>query len=519
MRLTFLPLAVLGALVAAQNETLNNGPFKPATTASPPPSTVSSGEAATAGAPVSYPTLAPDAGPSLPNTAPLPVLPTDMVFFSVPNGTSKPTVPVHGAWFSYSQAPIPATTTTLNPATFTAAFTNKDIAAPPTTREYDFTLHYAAGWPSGYLRRMAVINNQFPGPLIEANIGDTIVVHVHNNLDIPQAIHWHGIRQNGSNAMDGVPGFSQCAIQPGKSFTYRFQVPTETGTFWYHSHYGNTLADGLVGGLIVHSRDDPLKLGVDYDDDRVLYLSDWMNDQSDVIIHEETDMRKPYRGINFVAQPDAALINGVGQCDCSWAQRGVPCGINPHAEVVAAKGDRVRLRLINHGGQALIRFSIDGHSMTVIEADDTAVEPVTVNEVPVGSGQRYSVVVTLNKGEVGASFWIRAHVGTWCINPASKVNGVGILRYSNKNGKCNGKKCTSIPDTQPHPDLKDPQHELCRDLDEYVPLVPRVREDAPAEASQSFAFNSLFGIFTDPVRQTPMVGFGMNGQMYKNMIK
>ena len=29
---------------------------------------------------------------------------------------------------------------------------------------------------------MLVINGQFPGPLIEANEGDTIVVHVHNAL-------------------------------------------------------------------------------------------------------------------------------------------------------------------------------------------------------------------------------------------------------------------------------------------------------------------------------------------------
>lgn len=556
MSFPLLSLVALGALVAAQNDTASSGPSVPATTTAPPPasvssvssvssvpsvssvasvssvssaSSVSSGNPATTSPPPTpvsvkaakggspaYPTLASDAGPSIPNTAPLPVL-TDLVFYSVPGGTTHPTVPVHGAWYSYSQPPIPATTTTYNPATFTAAFSNDDIAAPPTERVYDFTMHYAAGWPSGYLRRMAVINNQFPGPLIEANKGDTIVVHVHNNLDHPQSIHWHGIRQNGSNVMDGVPGFSQCAIPPGTSFTYRFQVPVETGTFWYHSHYGNTLADGLAGGLIVHAADDALKRGVDYDDDRVLYLGDWMNDQSEVIIHEEANMFKPYRGIPFVAQPDAALINGIGQCDCYWAQRGVPCGINPHAEVRAEKGKRVRLRLINHGGQALIRFSIDGHSLTVVEADDTAVEPVTMNEVPVGSGQRYSVIVTLNEGEVGDSFWMRAQVGTWCINPISKVNGLGILRYTDQAG--NSGATADVPNTQPHGDLKNSQFERCKDLDQYVTLVPRVRENAPARASQSFAFHSLFGIFREPVLKTPMIGFGMNGVMYKNMIK
>ena len=36
--------------------------------------------------------------------------------------------------------------------------------------------------PDGVERQMFVYNNQFPGPLIEANWGDTIVVHVTNNL-------------------------------------------------------------------------------------------------------------------------------------------------------------------------------------------------------------------------------------------------------------------------------------------------------------------------------------------------
>jgi FtsP/CotA-like multicopper oxidase with cupredoxin domain len=71
-------------------------------------------------------------------------------------------------------------------------------------------------------------------------------VTVNNNIDYPQSLHWHGIVQNATGNgfgpfYDGVPGISQCAIQPGGSFTYRFKLDKEVGTFWYHSHYGNTL--------------------------------------------------------------------------------------------------------------------------------------------------------------------------------------------------------------------------------------------------------------------------------------
>jgi FtsP/CotA-like multicopper oxidase with cupredoxin domain len=36
--------------------------------------------------------------------------------------------------------------------------------------------------PDGVSREMMVYNGSFPGPLIEANWGDTLVIHVHNNL-------------------------------------------------------------------------------------------------------------------------------------------------------------------------------------------------------------------------------------------------------------------------------------------------------------------------------------------------
>jgi FtsP/CotA-like multicopper oxidase with cupredoxin domain len=43
----------------------------------------------------------------------------------------------------------------------------------------------------------------------------------------------------------------------------------------YHSHYSNTLADGIHGALIVHSPNDPLKRGQDFDEEQVVIVSDW----------------------------------------------------------------------------------------------------------------------------------------------------------------------------------------------------------------------------------------------------
>jgi FtsP/CotA-like multicopper oxidase with cupredoxin domain len=90
-----------------------------------------------------------------------------------------------------------------------------------------------------------------PGPLIEANEGDTIVVrawsrfpldclvhrstqvHVHNALSESTSMHWHGIHQNGTAFMDGVAGVSQCPIGPGESFTYEFKLDNQVSLTFF----------------------------------------------------------------------------------------------------------------------------------------------------------------------------------------------------------------------------------------------------------------------------------------------
>jgi hypothetical protein len=107
---------------------------------------------------------------------------------------------------------------------------NWDFAAPNQVRYYNWTIVDKEGNPDGVYKPMMTINGQFPGPLIEANDGDTIVVDVLNLAVNATAIHWHGIFQNGSAWMDGTAGVTQCPIAPGKSFQYKFAVNDQAGT-------------------------------------------------------------------------------------------------------------------------------------------------------------------------------------------------------------------------------------------------------------------------------------------------
>ena len=42
---------------------------------------------------------------------------------------------------------------------------------------------------------MVVVNQQYPGPTMEANWGDWWEITVQNNLDEGTSIHWHGLLQ------------------------------------------------------------------------------------------------------------------------------------------------------------------------------------------------------------------------------------------------------------------------------------------------------------------------------------
>jgi FtsP/CotA-like multicopper oxidase with cupredoxin domain len=121
-------------------------------------------------------------------------------------------------------------------------------------RYYELTVSRGFVAPDGYVRDVLLVNGAYPGPLIEANWGDTIVVDVHNNITGPEdgtAIHWHGFLQHETPWEDGAPGISQCPIPPRRSYRYEF-IASLYGTTWYHAHYSAQYTGGVLGPLVVH---------------------------------------------------------------------------------------------------------------------------------------------------------------------------------------------------------------------------------------------------------------------------
>jgi iron transport multicopper oxidase len=135
--------------------------------------------------------------------------------------------------------------------------------------------------PDGFPRSAALINGVYPAPLIQAQKEDHFAIRVFNELTdatmpLETSIHWHGIAQKQSNWADGVSFVTQCPIRQDEAFLQKFTATTQTGTYWYHSHYLTQYCDGVRGPLVIYDPKDPLAHMYDVDDaTTVITLSDW----------------------------------------------------------------------------------------------------------------------------------------------------------------------------------------------------------------------------------------------------
>lgn len=110
---------------------------------------------------------------------------------------------------------------------------------------------------------------------------------------------------------------------------------------------------------------------------------------------------------------DNNLIQGKGTLNCSTLpvdQQANCTNDAPLAQFRFQSGKTHRLRLINSGSEAVQRFSIDEHTMTIIANDFVPVEPYDTKVVTLGVGQRTDVLVKADAGGPGSSFWMRSNI-------------------------------------------------------------------------------------------------------------
>ncbi|KZT43398.1 hypothetical protein SISSUDRAFT_978652 [Sistotremastrum suecicum HHB10207 ss-3] len=356
-----------------------------------------------------------------------------------------------------SSSPSPSAAPLQTSPTENFVLSGSIVGQPPQTRTYNFTISQVTGAPDGVQRSMLVVNGLYPGPTIEANQGDRLVVNVFNQIENATAIHWHGLFQNGTNFFDGTAGITECGIPPGQSLTYNFTFGEFYGTTWYHAH-STQYSDGITGALIVYPTASNPPSIPKYDQDLVVELSDWYHDFS-------TDLLAQYLSPDGIQGtpgnepvPDGGTLNGLGQYGAAGSG-------GTYFNFTLEANKTYRLRLINTGSFTSIRFSIDNHTLTIVEADSLLVEPINVSGVTLAVAQRYSVLFTTN--QTSGNYWMRAELATDMFTytqPGQNTDIRGILKYTSTD---------ALPTAS-----DDPGANGLGDLDTSL-LVPAIHVNAP----------------------------------------
>lgn len=237
------------------------------------------------------------------------------------------------------------------------------------------------GWRFSY-------NGTNPGPTLQANVGDRVVVDFTNRLGEPSTIHWHGMHVPFD--MDGV-AWMRDPVADGELYRYEFTA-TEAGTFWYHPHF-NTNAQvegGLYGAFVVHDPAEP-----EVDDDIVLFI-DADEPLSAHSEHGHGSVSQRWR-VNGVVRPTLSFEAGAivrarvvnvassGYLALSWPemeQIGSDQGLLPQLEtperVILSPSDRAEFvwRLGDEGFTVITdSYSLNG--------GDTALEPIELFDIEV----------------------------------------------------------------------------------------------------------------------------------------
>ncbi|MGW6981893.1 multicopper oxidase family protein [Streptomyces sp. NPDC054932] len=268
----------------------------------------------------------------------------------------------------------------------------------------------------GVTVRSWAYGDRLPGQEIRATAGGTLALTLANNLPEATSVHWHGLALR--NDMDGVPGLTQRDIAPGGSFPYRFAVPNP-GTYWIHPHTGVQQDRGLYAPLVIEDPKEPLS----YDKEWVVVLDDWIDGVDgatpDAVLselrkgmsgeggahaaHGRTPAASPSPSSSgkrsYVAMGGHSDYLGGDAGDVVYAHYLINGRVPADPSVLTARpGDRIRLRIINAGGDTAFRIALGGHELTVTHTDGYPVEQTKAGSLLLGMGERYDVLVTAKDG-------------------------------------------------------------------------------------------------------------------------
>ena len=272
---------------------------------------------------------------------------------------------------------------------------------PPRTVHYDLYITDTVVTFGKKPKRAIAVNGLIPMPTLTFTEGDTAEIVVHNELNEPTGLHWHGLFL--PNKEDGVPYLTQMPIPAHSTYTYRFPI-VQHGTHWYHSHFKLQEQIGMYGAFIMNKREE-------WDIPTIpLVISEWIDmkpKEVDRSLHAATDWFAIQKGstqsyaeaikkgwFKTKVTNEWKRMNAMDLTDIYY-DNFLLNGKNQNEQPKFKAGDKVRLRVANAGASDYFWLSYAGGKITVVATDGNDVEPVEVDRLLIAVSETYDVVVTI----------------------------------------------------------------------------------------------------------------------------
>ncbi|XP_051133594.1 laccase-14 [Andrographis paniculata] len=232
-------------------------------------------------------------------------------------------------------------------------------------------------------KNILTVNGKFPGPTLEANRGDTLIVDFRNRSPYNLTLHWHGVRMPRNPWADGAEYVNQCPIRPESNFRYRVELSREEGTVWWHAHSGWARAT-VHGVIIVRPR-----IGISYPfpepfAEVPIVLGEWWKaNVMDITENANKTGREPILS-------DAYTINGhPGDLYLCSKQNTFKITVMPKKTYL--------FRIVSAVMEENLFFAIANHKLTVVGTDGFYTKPFETDHIMIAPGQTMDVLLNANQ--------------------------------------------------------------------------------------------------------------------------
>ncbi|HET6225605.1 MAG TPA: multicopper oxidase domain-containing protein [Bacteroidia bacterium] len=224
-------------------------------------------------------------------------------------------------------------------------------------------------------------NGAFLGPTLFMNKGDSVTLHVSNNLPDATTVHWHGFHIPAKD--DGSP-FQPIAA--GSIWSPSFKIRNNAGTYWYHPHIHPKseiqVMKGLAGMIIIR---DSVESG---------FTLPRTYGKDDFPIIVQTRVFDFFHQIATATHEDSiSMVNGT---------------INPYLYVPKQV---VRFRLLNGSADRTYNFGLSNNANFYVIASDGGLleQPYATKRLALSVGERAEILVDFTNDSIGQQHYLMSY--------------------------------------------------------------------------------------------------------------